>query len=83
VEIVDKVIRCHCGFEARAEHEAALVGAVQRHASDRHGMTLSRDEALLLVVRAGLGDDSTGSGSGSRRGFHDPRTTHLNREEEE
>jgi Protein of unknown function (DUF1059) len=51
---VDKVIRCHCGFEARAEHEDGLVAEVQRHASEAHGMALSHDEALLLAFRAEL-----------------------------
>lgn len=51
---MDKVIRCHCGFEARAEHEDGLVAEVQRHASEAHGMALSRDEALLLVFHAEL-----------------------------
>jgi hypothetical protein len=51
---VDKVIHCHCGFEARAEHEDGLVAEVQRHASQAHGMALSRDEALLLAFRAEL-----------------------------
>jgi Protein of unknown function (DUF1059) len=51
---VDKVIHCHCGFEARAEHEDALVAEVQRHASDTHGMALSHEEALLLAFRVEL-----------------------------
>ena len=51
---MDKVIHCHCGFKARAEHEDELVAEVQRHASEAHGMTLSHDEALLLAFRAEL-----------------------------
>jgi Protein of unknown function (DUF1059) len=54
---VDKVIGCHCGFEARSEHEEGLVAEVQRHASEAHGMPLSHDEALLLVFRAELNRD--------------------------
>jgi hypothetical protein len=53
---VDRVIRCHCGFEARAEHEDGLLGEVQRHASEAHGMALSREEALLLAFRSELDD---------------------------
>jgi predicted small metal-binding protein len=56
---VDKVVHCHCGFDARAEHEDELVAEVRRHASDVHGMTLTRDEALLLVFRAELAAAST------------------------
>lgn len=51
---MDKVIRCHCGFEARAGQEDGLVTEVQRHASEAHGMPLSHDEALLLTFRAEL-----------------------------
>jgi hypothetical protein len=49
---VNKVLHCECGFEASAEHEEGLVAEVQRHAWEAHGMALSRDEALLLAVRA-------------------------------
>jgi Protein of unknown function (DUF1059) len=51
---VDKVIRCECGFEARAADEERLVAEVQRHAQGAHGMALSHDEALLLAFRAEL-----------------------------
>jgi Protein of unknown function (DUF1059) len=51
---VDKVIHCHCGFDARAEHEDELVAEIQRHASEAHSMALSHDEALLLAFRAEL-----------------------------
>ena len=51
---MDKVIRCHCGFEARAEHEGGLVAEVQRHALEAHDMALSLDEALVLVFQAEL-----------------------------
>lgn len=51
---MDKIIHCHCGFEARAKHEDGLVTEVQRHAAEAHGMALSHDEALLLAFRAEL-----------------------------
>jgi hypothetical protein len=51
---VEKVLRCDCGFEARGEHEDDLVAAVQSHAREAHGMTLSRRDALLLTFRAEL-----------------------------
>ena len=57
---MDKVIRCHCGFEARSEHEDELIAEVQRHASESHGMALSHDEALLLAFRAELDHDVIG-----------------------
>jgi hypothetical protein len=51
---VDRVLHCDCGFEARAEGEGGLVTAIQRHAREAHGMTLSREEALLVAFRAEL-----------------------------
>jgi Protein of unknown function (DUF1059) len=54
--MVDKVLVCDCGFEARAADDEALVAEVQRHASETHGMALSHDEALVLAFRAGLGE---------------------------
>jgi hypothetical protein len=48
------VLRCDCGFEARAADEDGLVAEVQRHAREAHGMALTRDEALLLAFRAEL-----------------------------
>jgi hypothetical protein len=52
--MVDTVLHCHCGFEARAEDEDGLIAEVRRHALDAHGMALSHDEALLLAFRAEL-----------------------------
>ena len=49
---MDKVLKCECGFEARAADEEALVAEVQRHAREVHGMALSHDEALLFASRA-------------------------------
>jgi hypothetical protein len=51
---VDKVIHCDCGFDAASEDEEGLVAEIRRHAREAHGMTLSQDEALLLVFRAEL-----------------------------
>ena len=51
---MDIVLKCDCGFEARAADEEALVAEVQRHAREAHGMALSHDEALLLAFRAEL-----------------------------
>jgi hypothetical protein len=51
---VTTVLHCDCGFEARAQDEDGLVGEVQRHAREAHGMDLSHEEALLLAFRAEL-----------------------------
>ena len=47
----DKVLRCDCGFEVRSTDEEELVAAAQLHASRAHAMTLSHDEALVLLLR--------------------------------
>jgi len=59
LEIVDRVLQCDCGFEARAADEDALVEAVRRHARDVHEMALSKDEALLLVANAEIAAGAT------------------------
>jgi predicted small metal-binding protein len=56
---MDKVLYCECGFEARAADDDGLVAEVQRHADEAHGMALSREEALLLALRAELSAVST------------------------
>jgi hypothetical protein len=56
--IVDKVLHCDCGFEARAADEEGLVAEVRRHAHQEHGMTLSHDEALLLAFRVELDENA-------------------------
>ena len=56
--VVDKVLHCDCGFEARAADEDGLVAEVQRHAREAHGMALSHDEALLLAFRAELDEEA-------------------------
>jgi Protein of unknown function (DUF1059) len=55
---LEKVLRCDCGFEARADDEGELVAQVRRHAWDVHAMALSREQALLLAFRGELNDVS-------------------------
>jgi len=55
---VERVLHCHCGFEARAGDEAGLVAEVRRHAREAHGMALTHDEALLLAFRAELDEQA-------------------------
>ena len=52
---MEQVLQCDCGFEGHAGDEEGLVEEVQRHAWEAHRMTLSHDEALVLVLRAELG----------------------------
>ena len=49
---VEKVLRCDCGFEARAQHDDELVADVQRHAWEAHAMVLAPDDARSLALRA-------------------------------
>jgi predicted small metal-binding protein len=48
---VAKVLRCECGYEARADDEDGLVAEVRRHAWQAHSMTLSHSDALQLTRR--------------------------------
>jgi hypothetical protein len=48
-----EIVRCDCGFEARADDAAGLVEAIRLHAWEAHGMPLSYDEALMLAARTG------------------------------
>jgi len=61
---VEKLLRCDCGFEARADDEEGLVAEVRRHARGAHGMSLSHDEALLLAFRAELDETAPLTSSG-------------------
>ena len=54
---MERVLHCHCGFEARAAGEVELVAEVRRHAWDAHGMALSHEEALVLAFRAELDEE--------------------------
>jgi predicted small metal-binding protein len=49
-----KALRCDCGHEVRAQDEAALVEAVQRHAREAHGIDFSVEEALAVLLRSEL-----------------------------
>ena len=79
---MDKVIRCHCGFEARAEHEDELVAEVQCHALEAHEMALSHDEALLLAFRAEL-DAMAPSGTPANEVSPDPPRNVMSSAKEE
>jgi predicted small metal-binding protein len=66
--MVETVLPCECGFEARAADEEGLLAEVRRHALEAHAMTLSREEALLVAARARAVDDAPPpSGDGRRK----------------
>jgi hypothetical protein len=52
----DKTIRCDCGYKAAAGDEETLLGELQQHARDAHGIELARERALLIVLGSGLED---------------------------
>jgi len=56
---VGTVITCECGFDARAADEEGLIAEVRRHAAEAHCMSLSDEEALLLVFHAELAAQPT------------------------
>ena len=47
-EPVVLIVRCDCGFEARAE-EDELVPAVQKHGRDVHDMDVTREQVLAMA----------------------------------
>jgi hypothetical protein len=53
---MDNVLRCDCGFEVRAGHEADLVDRVQRHAWEAHGMELTSEQVLTLAFHVELSE---------------------------
>jgi hypothetical protein len=65
---MDKVIHCDCGFAASSEEEEGLVAVIQRHAYEAHGMTLSREQGLLLAFRAQLGETAWSHAAGETPG---------------
>lgn len=58
---VEAVITCECGFETRATDEEGLVAEVRHHAAEAHCMSLSHEEALLLVFHTELAAQPTTS----------------------
>ena len=50
----ERTLECDCGYVAAGEDDDELVAAVQAHASEAHGMTLSAELVLDL-----LGSDTT------------------------
>lgn len=49
---MERLLRCDCGFEVRADDQAELVAKVQRHALDAHALPFSREDVLRLALRA-------------------------------
>jgi predicted small metal-binding protein len=45
------VVRCDCGFEARAD-EDRLIPLVQKHGRDAHNMEVTREQVLAMAKPA-------------------------------
>jgi predicted small metal-binding protein len=54
MEATNKAVRCDCGHEVRAVSEEQLLAEVQEHARAAHDIEFSREDALLVVLRAEL-----------------------------
>jgi predicted small metal-binding protein len=63
---VERVLRCDCGFEARADSDDELAAEVRRHAREAHGMRLTRVEAQELVARAAIPRRTATRGKGKQ-----------------
>jgi predicted small metal-binding protein len=46
---MQKVVRCTCGVEVRAEDERELIARVQAHAREAHGLSLSDEQVLAMA----------------------------------
>ena len=46
-----KIIRCDCGYRVRALTEERQVADVRRHAWQEHGIALSIEDALGVLLR--------------------------------
>jgi predicted small metal-binding protein len=53
---MERLLRCDCGFEVRADDDAQFVAGVQRHAFEAHGMRLTPDEVRRLAERLEPGE---------------------------
>jgi len=65
---MERLLRCDCGFEVRADGDDELVAGVRRHAFDAHGMDLTRDDVLRLALRLEGGEVTEQPPAGDPRG---------------
>jgi predicted small metal-binding protein len=50
---VTKIINCDCGFVVRGDTDDELVANAQIHASETHGMEITREQVLSLATPQG------------------------------
>jgi predicted small metal-binding protein len=46
---MNKVVRCSCGVEIRADDERDLIDQVQSHAKEAHDLTLNDEQVLAMA----------------------------------
>jgi predicted small metal-binding protein len=46
---MQKVVRCACGVEIRAEDDRELIERVQVHAREAHSLSLSAEQVLAMA----------------------------------
>jgi predicted small metal-binding protein len=64
MQTTNKPVRCDCGHEVRAGSEEELLAAVRMHARDEHGIEFTREDALLVLLRAELDESLADSAAG-------------------
>ena len=47
--MAEKKVACDCGKTIRAQSDDQLVADVQKHASEVHNMTLTREQVLAMA----------------------------------
>lgn len=60
--MIDKIVKCDCGFVVRSSNEDTLVAELQQHASQFHNMKLTREQVLAMA------QPEPGSASNPRKG---------------
>jgi predicted small metal-binding protein len=47
--MIQKIVKCQCGFIARSDSDDKLVAELQKHAKEDHKMDLSREQILAMA----------------------------------
>jgi predicted small metal-binding protein len=47
--MVQKIVKCDCGFVVRSDNDDTLVTQLQQHAKQYHQMNLSREQVLAMA----------------------------------
>jgi predicted small metal-binding protein len=58
--MVGERVSCDCGYEAVAGDERTLVAEIRQHAWEAHGLELTNEEALVVILRHALVSSTSG-----------------------